>query len=279
MTAYFQCGRYRFDLSGPFARPLVMGILNVTPDSFSDGGNHVTLSAALFRAEQMIEEGADIIDIGAESTRPGAEPVSVQEELDRLMPVVEALRECGKPLSIDTHKPEVMTAALAAGADMINNIAGFSSAGSVKSLVPGDCGLCVMHMQGSPKTMQISPVYVDVTKETIAFLKERTEALFAAGVSRERICIDPGFGFGKTFEQNLTLFKDLAQIRSALQLPLLVGLSRKSLIGAITGRDLRGRLAGNLGAALSAISHGADILRVHEVAETVDALKVWRAAR
>ena len=279
MSTYFQCGRYRFDLTGPESRPLVMGILNVTPDSFSDGGKYRTLSAALRRAGQMIKEGADIIDIGAESSRPGVEPVSLQEELDRLMPVVEALRDCDRPLSIDTYKPEVMTAALAAGAAMINNIEGFRSVESVSRLVLSDCGVCVMHMQGSPRTMQLAPAYTDVTEETIAFLKEQVEALLAAGISRERICIDPGFGFGKTFEQNLVLLKNLAHIRNSLQLPLLAGLSRKSVIGTITGKEVSGRLAGNLGAALSAVAYGADILRVHEVAETVDALKVWFATR
>ena len=279
MTAYFQCGRYRLDLVSPVSRPLVMGILNVTPDSFSDGGKYMDLPAALRRAEQMIKEGADIIDIGAESTRPGAGSISLQEELDRLMPVVEALRHCERPLSIDTGKPEVMAAALAAGADMINNTDGFRSAGPGDSLVSGECGICVMHMQGSPETMQTAPAYTDVTEETIAFLKERVEVLLAAGISRERICIDPGFGFGKTVEQNLVLLKNLSHIRNSLQLPLLVGLSRKSVIGAITGREVSKRLAGNLGAALSAVANGANILRVHEVGETVDALKVWRAAR
>ena len=279
MIPFFQCGRYRFDLAGRNYRPLVMGILNITPDSFSDGGKYFALSSALARAEKMLEEGVDIIDIGAESSRPGIDPVSLQEELDRIMPVVEALKDCGRPLSIDTYKPEVMVATLTVGADMINDIAGFQSAQSIEAVRYSQCALCVMHMQGEPKTMQVTPEYGDVADEVTDFLLKQVNRLTAAGVVRERICIDPGFGFGKTVEHNLTLLKNIGNIQQLLQLPVLAGLSRKSVIAAITGKETLQRLAGNLGAALSAVAYGAGIVRVHEVAETVDALKVWQATR
>jgi len=279
MIPFFQCGRYRFDLAGRNYRPLVMGILNITPDSFSDGGKYFALSSALARAEKMVEEGVDIIDIGAESSRPGIDPVSLQEELDRIMPVVEALKDCGRPLSIDTYKPEVMVATLTVGADMINDIAGFQSAQSIEAVRYSQCALCVMHMQGEPKTMQVTPEYGDVADEVTDFLLKQVNRLTAAGVVRERICIDPGFGFGKTVEHNLTLLKNIGNIQQLLQLPVLAGLSRKSVIAAITGKETLQRLAGNLGAALSAVAYGAGIVRVHEVAETVDALKVWQATR
>ncbi|MCM1129121.1 MAG: dihydropteroate synthase [Oxalobacter formigenes] len=274
---FFQCGRYRFDWVALNYRPLVMGILNVTPDSFSDGGKYRVLPAALERAARMIEEGVDIIDIGAESTRPGSDPVPLEEELDRIMPVVEALRNCGKPLSVDTYKPEVMTAVLVAGADMINDVSGFCSEAAVRAVADSDCGLCVMHMQGQPQTMQAAPAYRDVTEEVIAFLAKQAALLAGAGIAGERVCVDPGFGFGKTIEHNLTLVKNIGHIRQSLQLPVLAGLSRKSVIGAITKKAVSRRLAGNLGAAIAAVAHGAAIVRVHEVAETVDALRVWQA--
>lgn len=255
-----------------------MGILNVTPDSFSDGGKYVLLDAALDRAEKMIADGVDIIDIGGESTRPGAQPVPLQEELDRVMPVVYALRDCGKPLSVDTYKPEVMREVLAAGADMINDIAGFATLGAVDAVAASDCGLCVMHMLRDPQTMQASPAYEDVVGEVTAFLRDRVAMLEAAGVRRERICVDPGFGFGKTLEHNLALLRNLGGIQDALGLPLMAGLSRKSMVAAVTGRPVDQRLAGNLAAALIAVYHGARILRVHEVAETVDAIKMWQAS-
>lgn len=279
MTSFFQCGRYRFDWAALNGRPLVMGILNVTPDSFSDGGKYRALPAALEQAARMIDAGADIIDIGAESTRPGSKPVSLEEELDRIMPVVESLKNCGRPLSVDTYKPEVMAAVLAAGADMINDVAGFRSEASVRAVAGSACGLCVMHMQGLPQTMQTAPAYQDVTGEVTAFLAEQVASLTEAGVCRERICVDPGFGFGKTVEHNLTLLKNIGRIRQFLRLPVLAGLSRKSVIAAITKREVSQRLAGNLGAAISAVAHGAAIVRVHEVAETVDALKVWQATQ
>lgn len=276
---YFQCGRYRFRVDGEQARPLVMGILNVTPDSFSDGGRYDSVPAAISRAEVMIREGVDIIDIGAESSRPGAGAVSLQEELDRIMPVIEALRDCGRPLSVDTYKPEVMTAVLASGVDMINDICGFSREESLNAVASYDCGLCVMHMQGEPGTMQDNPRYGDVVAEVSDFLARQVASLLSVGVAHNRICIDPGFGFGKTLDDNLTLLRQLDRVGERLDLPVLAGLSRKSVVGALTGKPVGERLAGNLAIALSAVSHGACIVRVHEVGETVDALNVWLATR
>jgi dihydropteroate synthase len=271
---YLQCGRFGYDLA---RRPLVMGILNVTPDSFSDGGRHHALEAALEGAEQMIKDGVDIIDIGGESTRPGSPSVPVAEELQRVMPVIYALRELGYPLSIDTCKPEVMREAIIAGADMINDINGFRAPGAIEAVKDGDCGLCVMHMQGTPQDMQAQPVYADVVAEVIAFLRERVEALLDAGVAPERVTIDPGFGFGKTVEDNYALLRNISRMQQELGLPVLAGLSRKSMVGAVTGRPVEQRLAGSLGGALAAVAQGARIVRVHDVAETVDALKVWQA--
>jgi dihydropteroate synthase len=275
MRQYLQCGRFGFKLA---QRPLVMGILNVTPDSFSDGGRYQALEFAMERAEQMIKDGVDIIDIGGESTRPGSPSVTVQEELDRIMPVVYALRELGHALSIDTCKPEVMREAIIAGADMINDINGFRAPGAVEAVAASDVGLCVMHMQGTPQDMQAQPVYQDVVEEVTAFLRERAQALQAAGVTHERVTIDPGFGFGKTVEHNVALLRSISHMQRELGLPVLAGLSRKSMIGALTGRPVDQRMAGSLGGALAAVAQGARIVRVHDVAETVDALKVWNAA-
>jgi dihydropteroate synthase len=278
MQQYLQCGRYRLPLEGEGVRPLVMGVLNVTPDSFSDGAQFHSLELALSHAEQMIAEGVDIIDIGGESSRPGAPPLPLEEELRRVMPVLYALRDCGKPLSIDTYKPEVMREALLAGADMINDITGFRSAGALTAVNESDCALCIMHMQRDPQTMQVNPQYEDIVGEVTAFLRERVTALKTEGVASNRLCIDPGFGFGKTVAHNLELLKNIGKIQQALDLPLLAGLSRKSTIGAITGKPVEQRLAGSIAAALAAVTQGAQILRVHDVAETVDALKVWQAA-
>lgn len=278
MQKFFQCGRYGFQTGKKGSRPLVMGVLNVTPDSFSDGGKFLSVGAAFDRAEQMIAEGVDIIDIGGESTRPGATPLSLQEELDRVMPVLYALRDCGRPLSIDTWKPQVMREALLAGADMINDINGLSAPGAVEAVSGSDCALCIMHMQRDPQTMQQSPQYQDVVQEVTAYLQERVKALESVGIERTRLCIDPGFGFGKTLEHNLDLLKNVGQMQKTLGLPLLAGLSRKATIGAITGKPPQDRLAGSLAAALVAAANGASILRVHDVAETVDALKVWQRA-
>ena len=275
MRQFLQCGRFRFELG---RRPLVMGVLNVTPDSFSDGGHYRSLEFAVSRAEEMVASGVDIIDIGGESTRPGSPSVPVAEELARVMPALYALQEAGKALSVDTCKPEVMREAIIAGADMINDINGFQAPGAIEAVVNSDCGLCVMHMQGTPQDMQAQPVYTDVVAEVIAFLRERVAALEAAGVDRERICVDPGLGFGKTVEHNYALLKNTERIADELGLPVLIGLSRKSMIGAVTGRPVEERLAGSLAGALAAVAQGAKIIRVHDVAETVDALKVWRAA-
>ncbi|NML61934.1 dihydropteroate synthase [Massilia sp. RP-1-19] len=275
MRQYLQCGRFGFDLD---ARPLVMGILNVTPDSFSDGGRFQSLEFAVSRAEEMISEGVDMIDIGGESTRPGSPAVPLDEELRRVIPAVYALRDLGKPLSIDTYKPEVMREAILAGADMINDINAFRAPGALAAVADSDCALCVMHMQRSPETMQQSPEYADVVEEVVAFLRERVEAMVAAGIERQRICIDPGFGFGKTVEHNYALLRNLGKMQQDLGLPVLAGLSRKSMIGAVTGKPLEQRLAGSLAGALAALAHGARIVRVHDVAETVDAFKVWQAA-
>jgi dihydropteroate synthase len=274
MRQYLQCGRFGYNLA---QRPLVMGILNVTPDSFSDGGRYQGLDFAVERAEQMIKDGVDIIDIGGESTRPGSPSVSIDEELRRVMPAIYALRELGYPLSIDTCKPEVMREAIIAGADMINDINGFRAPGAIEAVKDSDCGLCVMHMQGTPQDMQAQPEYVDVVADVIAFLRERIDALLAAGVARERITIDPGFGFGKSVEHNYALLRSINRMESELGLPVLAGLSRKSMIGAVTGRSVEQRLAGSLAGALAAVAQGARIVRVHDVAETVDALKVWQA--
>lgn len=255
-----------------------MGILNLTPDSFSDGGRFNSLESALTHAEQMISAGVDIIDIGAESSRPGAVPLPLDQELERLLPVVYALRDCGRPLSIDTYKPEVMCEVVAAGADMINDINGFGSPGAVEAVRDSDCGLCVMHMQRDPQTMQVKPHYKDVVSEVTVFLQERVEQLKAKGIASDRLTIDPGFGFGKTLTHNIALLQNIKQIQHALQLPLLAGLSRKSMLAEITGRPVQDRLAGSLTLALVAAANGAQILRVHDVAETVDALKVWQTA-
>lgn len=272
--SHWQCGRYALVLD----RPLVMGIVNVTPDSFSDGGKFLDRRAAIMGARQMVEDGADILDIGGESTRPGAKPASLSEELDRVLPVIESLSGEGVPLSIDTQKPEVMRAAVAAGASIINDVNALQADGALAAAASGTAGVCLMHKQGTPDSMQSDPRYDDVVVEVREFLADRAEALMATGIARERIVLDPGFGFGKTVAHNLTLLRDLDRLLE-LGFPLLVGISRKSTLGAITGREVQDRLAGSLAAALFAAQKGAKILRVHDVRETVDALKVWQAVR
>lgn len=254
-----------------------MGVVNVTPDSFSDGGQHAAADSAIRHARQLIEQGASLIDIGGESTRPGAETVPVQRELDRVMPVLESLRHAGVALSVDTCKPEVMRAVLSAGADAINDVTGFGQ-GESQAVVAAhpNCGVCVMHMQGEPRTMQVAPVYEDVVLEVMQFLQQQAAQLIQAGVVSSRIVLDPGFGFGKTVEHNYTLLRSLDRL-VALGYPVLAGLSRKSMIGAVTGRAVDQRLAGSLAAALAAVSRGARIVRVHDVAPTLDALDVWMA--
>ena len=275
-STYLQFGRYRFPVDRA-ARPLVMGVLNVTPDSFSDGGRYASLDVALSHAEEMISAGVDIIDIGGESTRPGAKPLSLQEELDRVMPLVFALRDCGKPLSIDTCKPGVMREVIVAGADMINDINGFRADGALQVVAEADCALCIMHMQKDPQTMQLKPEYLDVYAEVREFLRDRIGLMQQSGIALERLCIDPGFGFGKTLEHNVTLLKNIDRLQEELGLPVLAGVSRKSMIGNLTGKPVEQRMAGSLAGALAAVMHGAKIVRVHDVAETVDALAVWQA--
>jgi dihydropteroate synthase len=274
-----QCGR--FTLS--FERPLVMGILNVTPDSFSDGGQFAMRGDALRQAERMMLDGADIIDIGGESTRPGAPPVPLDEELERVIPLVEQLRGAQVPLSVDTYKPEVMRHALAAGADLINDIWGFRMPGAIDAVRDSQCGLCVMHMLGEPQTMQLGePVYRDVVSEVRAFLEERVVALTQAGVAKRRISVDPGFGFGKAvIEHNYALLAHLPDTapRAEPPFPILAGMSRKSMLGAVTGRAAPERVAASVAAAVCAAERGAAIVRVHDVAQTVDALKIWAAMR
>jgi dihydropteroate synthase len=272
-----QCGRFTLT----FERPLVMGILNVTPDSFSDGGRFLPRDAALARAERMLADGADIIDIGGESTRPGAPPVPLAEELERVVPIVEALRDMNVPLSVDTYKPAVMRAALDAGADMINDIWGLRQESALDAVKDSNCGLCVMHMLGEPRTMQLrEPVYADVIADVRAFFAERIAALAQAGIALERVSLDPGFGFGKTVEHNYALLANLAAtLPAGKRYPLLAGMSRKSMLGAVTGRAANERLAASVSGAVCAAERGAAIIRVHDVAETVDALKVWRATR
>lgn len=266
------CGRYVLALD----RPLIMGIVNATPDSFFDGGRHATADAAIAHARRLLDEGADLLDIGGESTRPGSAPVTREEELARIAPVIEALRDCGRPLSVDTRHPAVMHETLALGADMINDVAGFREPGAIEAVAAGSAGLCVMHMLGEPSTMQRAPGYRDVVAEVSAFLRERVAALLRAGVDRSRIVVDPGIGFGKTHDDNLALMRALP-VLGVGGLPVLIGLSRKSMIGRITGREPEGRLAGSVAGALAAARAGAAIVRVHDVAETRDALEVWKA--
>jgi dihydropteroate synthase len=255
-----------------------MGILNVTPDSFSDGGRFMAREQALDHAQAMIAAGADLLDIGGESTRPGAPAVPLAEELARVIGLVTALRDAGVPLSVDTCKPAVMRAALDAGADMINDIRAFQAPGALDAVRASGCAVCAMHMLGTPATMQCAPVYSDVLAEVRAFLVARTLALQAAGVAAERICVDPGFGFGKNEEHNYTLLARLGEVAPP-GLPLLVGMSRKSMLGAVTGRPAGARLAASIGAAVCAAEQGAALIRVHDVAETVDALRIWSAVQ
>lgn len=260
----------------PLDAPLVMGIVNLTPDSFSGDGLATDVERAVTHAHAQIAAGADILDIGAESSRPGAVPTSLDQELDRLLPVLEALQDCGIPISVDTYKPEVMRAAVAAGAAMINDIYGFRMPGAFSAVASSDCALCIMHMQGEPLTMQEKPSYVDVAAEVHEFLEQRVRAAELAGVDRRRIVIDPGYGFGKDLPHNTELLRRQAELLD-LGLPLLAGVSRKSMLGQITGRPVEERVSASIVAALLAAQRGAKILRVHDVAATCDALAVWRA--
>jgi len=253
-----------------------MGIINVTPDSFSDGGKHMALDRALAHGRQLIAEGAAILDVGGESTRPGAQPVSPQEELQRVLPVVKGLAEEGYLVSIDTRHTEVMIGALKAGAAMVNDVNGLRADGAIEACAESDAGVCIMHMQGDPLTMQIQPTYDNVVLEVTQFLKQRADAARAAGINMNRICLDPGFGFGKTVQHNLELLRGLSSLMD-LGYPLIAGLSRKSVLGAVTGKGTDDRVHSSIAAALIAIQRGARIVRVHDVAATHNALAVWSA--
>jgi dihydropteroate synthase len=267
---YLRLGNRTLDLT----TPKVMGVLNVTPDSFSDGGRFTDLDAALTQAERMVMAGASIIDVGGESTRPGAEPVPVQVELDRVLPVIEAIAEnLDVAVSIDTSKPEVMREAVAAGASMINDVYALRREGALEEAASLEVGVCLMHMQGEPRTMQEAPEYRDVTGEVLAFLEERVAACTQGGIARDRITIDPGFGFGKNAEHNVELLAGLRRLL-ALELPLTVGLSRKSTLGKLTGRPVDERMPAGVAAAVLAVERGARIVRTHDVAPTVDAIRV-----
>jgi dihydropteroate synthase len=267
-----RAGRFTLALD----RPLIMGVVNVTPDSFSDGGHWLDPDRAAAHARTLIDEGADILDIGGESTRPGATPVAQSEELARVLPVLEALAGVAVPISVDTWKPAVMHEALAHGASMINDINALQAPGALEAVRESGCAVCLMHKQGDPQTMQLAPHYDDVLAEVGAFLERRVRACLQAGIARERLVVDPGFGFGKTRAHNLALFRGLASL-AGLGVPLLVGLSRKSVLGKITGREVEGRLTASVTAALLAVQRGAAIVRVHDVAATRDALRVLEA--
>ena len=271
---YLQCGRFRL----PLARPLIMGVVNLTPDSFSDAGQFATPQAAVAHARRLCDEGADIIDIGGESTRPGSSGVRLDAERRRVLPVLEQLAAGPVPVSVDTQKPELMRDAIAAGASMINDINALLAPGAIAAVAASDVALCLMHKQGSPANMQADPHYEDVVAEVLAFLSQRVEAVRAAGVATERIVIDPGFGFGKSLEHNLELLRYLERFAAAGPV-LLAGISRKSMLGRVTGRAVDERVYASVAAALIAAQKGARILRVHDVAATRDALAVWDAVR
>jgi len=268
-----RCGDRDLDLS----RTAIMGILNITPDSFSDGGVFMDVDKALRHAQAMVEAGADIIDIGGESTRPGAQPVNAQQEMDRVLPVLERLStNIDVPLSVDTSKPEVMREAARAGAGLINDVYALRAEGALQAAAKSGLPVCLMHMRGEPRTMQENPQYADVVDDVRAFLQERVDAATAAGIARDRIVIDPGFGFGKSLEHNLELLRRLAEFRS-LGLPVLAGLSRKSMIQMALGLPVDQRLNASLVLALIAVAEGASIVRVHDVRETVEAVRMYEA--
>lgn len=269
----FYCGRHTLSLN----QPRVMGIVNVTPDSFSDGGQYSQTSLAVAHALSLVAQGADILDIGGESTRPNATPVSLDEELSRVVPVIEALtKQVNVPISIDTYKPAVMQAALAAGASIVNDVRALQEEGALAIVAHSQAGVCLMHMQGTPQTMQLNPSYQDVVSDVSAFLAQRLQACRDAGIDASRIVLDPGFGFGKTREHNIRLIQQLEALHSLGQ-PLLVGLSRKSVLGQVTGNDVDARLHASVAAAVISAMKGASIVRVHDVKATVEALKVVAA--
>ncbi|OIQ87242.1 dihydropteroate synthase [mine drainage metagenome] len=269
----FSCGKYRLDLS----HPAVMGIVNVTPDSFSDGGKFSTTDDAIAHGLALIAQGAAILDVGGESTRPGATPVALEAELRRVIPVIEGLSaQTHIPISIDTYKPEVMRAAIAAGASIVNDVFALQQPGALEAVAASDAGVCLMHSQGTPQTMQSDPQYRDVVREVADFLRVRMAAAETAGIPRARILLDPGFGFGKRSMHNIALLRELPSL-CALGPPLLVGLSRKSVLGRITGNDVNARLHSSIAAAVIAAMKGARILRVHDVEATVEALRIVTA--
>ena len=272
MPTTLRCGRYILDLR----RPKLMGIENVTTDSFSGDGRRGDLAGAIAQAQGMIEAGADLIDIGGESSRPGAEPVPLQQELDAVLPVLEALRECGVPLSVDTVKPEVMREALQAGADLVNDISALSAGGAMDVVAASPVAVCLMHMQGQPRSMQLDPHYGDVVAEVGDYLEERARAAEAAGIGRDRIMIDPGFGFGKTLAHNIALLRHADRI-VARGWPVLAGMSRKSMLGGLTGRPVGEREFAGAAAIVLAAERGVRLFRVHDVAAARDALAVWAA--
>ena len=274
MPQALRCGKFTLDLS----RPLVMGVVNVTPDSFSDGGLHADTRQAVAHARRLIDEGADILDIGGESTRPGAAPVTLDEERRRVMPVLDALAGGSVPVSVDTRKPELMRAAIAAGAAMINDVTALSAPGALEVVARAPVAVCLMHMQGDPGTMQANPSYENVVREVRDYLAVRIAAAEHAGIARDRIVVDPGFGFGKTVEHNLALLRALGEFRQ-LGVTLLAGLSRKAMLGKLTGREPQERVHASVAAALAAVQNGAHIVRVHDVAATRDALAIWQAVK
>ena len=274
MPSVLRCGNRSLTLE----RPLIMGIVNVTPDSFSDGGLYANKDSAVAHARALLDEGADILDIGGESTRPGAAPVSSDEERRRVLPVIEALAGSGAAISVDTQKPEIMRDAIAAGAGMVNDVNALLAPGALETVAPSGAAICLMHKRGDPRTMQDDPRYDDVVGEVRSFLAERVAAARAVGIGAERIVIDPGFGFGKTLEHNLVLLQRLAEF-TGLGVAVLAGLSRKSTLGRITGRGTEQRVHAGVAAALIAVQNGAGIVRTHDVAATRDALAVWNAVR
>ncbi|CAM8440515.1 FolP Dihydropteroate synthase and related enzymes [Candidatus Methylopumilus universalis] len=270
-----QLNKHSFDLK----RPIVMGILNITPDSFSDGGMYLDFNTALKRADKMIEEGVDIIDIGGESTRPGSDPVSTDEELKRIVPIIEAIKKISDiAISIDTYKPEVMKEVIGIDVAMINDIYALQKPNAIDLIKKSNVGVCLMHMQGTPKTMQLNPTYKNVVSEVRSFLEERANLIANEGIDKSRIILDPGFGFGKTFEHNIDLLKNIESFKS-LNLPILVGLSRKSFIRKILNSDHDDHLSGSISAAILSVLKGAKILRVHDVKETQSAFKIIQVAQ
>ena len=272
-VSFWETTRFRLELD----RPRVMGIVNLTPDSFSDGGRLTTVEAALAHARHLVDEGADILDIGAESSRPGAQPLSDEEEWRRLEPVLHELVCWQVPVSVDTYRAVTMRRALDLGVDIINDIWALRQPGALASVQASHCGVCVMHMHGKPQTMQREPMAGDAVATVLDFLRERLEVMQTAGMAQARICLDPGIGFGKTVEQNFALLREQRQLL-ALGYPLLAGWSRKSSLGAVTGLDVQDRLVPSVAAAVLAVERGARVVRVHDVAATVAALEVWRSS-